>query len=202
MDPNVALGPVDPQIGLLPAASIVKAVERNPVEEIDDHTIILADISFKALDKVTDFATSLLSGGFPEDKAREIVDTSENRTEEFIVENKDGICFFVEVSASGVTSASGECFGRMASFIDITKCKMLETDLQKSFRMHSGKKKVLRGVLPICASCKKIRADRGCWNRLEGYIKEHSEAVFSHGICPDCTKELYADFAMYSANRQ
>ncbi len=49
----------------------------------------------------------------------------------------------------------------------------------------------LSGLLPICSSCKKIRDDKGYWNQIEQYISEHSEALFSHGICPDCVKELY-----------
>jgi hypothetical protein len=55
--------------------------------------------------------------------------------------------------------------------------------------------KVLRGLIPICASCKKIRDDRGYWNQLEQYIGDHSEAAFSHGICPDCVRRLYPDLA-------
>lgn len=50
----------------------------------------------------------------------------------------------------------------------------------------------LQGLIPICASCKKIRDDQGYWNRVETYIEEHSEAEFTHDICPDCSKELYA----------
>ncbi|MBD3166493.1 hypothetical protein GF324_07835 [bacterium] len=53
--------------------------------------------------------------------------------------------------------------------------------------------KTLRGFLPICASCKKIRDDEGYWQQLEHYISRHSEARFSHGICPDCAHELYPD---------
>ena len=53
--------------------------------------------------------------------------------------------------------------------------------------------KILSGLLPICASCKKIRDDKGYWNQIESYIKDHSEAEFSHGICPDCAKKLYPD---------
>lgn len=53
--------------------------------------------------------------------------------------------------------------------------------------------KTLRGLLPICASCKKIRDDAGYWNQLETYIHEHSEAKFSHGLCPDCIRQLYPD---------
>lgn len=49
----------------------------------------------------------------------------------------------------------------------------------------------LKGLLPICAACKKIRDDKGYWNQIEAYISEHSEAQFSHSICPKCAKELY-----------
>lgn len=53
----------------------------------------------------------------------------------------------------------------------------------------------LSGLLPICANCKKIRDDSGYWQKVEVYIHEHSEAKFSHGICPECMKELYPEFA-------
>jgi DNA-binding NtrC family response regulator len=57
---------------------------------------------------------------------------------------------------------------------------------------HSMKEiKTLRGFLPICASCKKIRDDHGYWTRIETYISEHSEAEFSHGLCPECAVRLY-----------
>jgi hypothetical protein len=51
--------------------------------------------------------------------------------------------------------------------------------------------KTLSGLLPICAHCKKIRDDKGYWNQIEAYIREHSEAKFSHGLCPDCFKHMY-----------
>lgn len=53
--------------------------------------------------------------------------------------------------------------------------------------------KTLRGLLPICASCKKIRDDKGYWQQIEVYIQDHSEAELSHGICPECMKKLYPD---------
>ena len=53
--------------------------------------------------------------------------------------------------------------------------------------------KILRGLLPICASCKKIRDDSGSWIVIEGYISDHSEAEFTHGICPDCHQDLYPE---------
>jgi hypothetical protein len=51
--------------------------------------------------------------------------------------------------------------------------------------------KVLSGMLPICCSCKKIRDDNGYWEQVEVYVRDHSEAEFSHGICPECMEKLY-----------
>jgi PAS domain S-box-containing protein len=61
--------------------------------------------------------------------------------------------------------------------------------------------RTLTGLLPICSSCKKIRDDKGYWNNLEQYISEHSEAVFSHGICPECAKRMYPDFYKTEAGK-
>ncbi len=52
--------------------------------------------------------------------------------------------------------------------------------------------KTLRGIVPICSCCKKIRDDQGYWNQVEVYVREHTEAEFSHSLCPECRKELYA----------
>ena len=51
--------------------------------------------------------------------------------------------------------------------------------------------KQLSGLLPICAACKKIRADNGSWKQIEAYISEHSEAEFTHGLCPACAQKAY-----------
>ena len=60
-------------------------------------------------------------------------------------------------------------------------------ELQKALK----EVKVLRGLIPICASCKKVRNDGGFWQQLEEYLGEHSEAEFSHGLCQPCIKKLY-----------
>ncbi len=57
-----------------------------------------------------------------------------------------------------------------------------------------AKVKTLSGLLPICSSCKKIRNDQGYWQQVEDYISHHSEADFTHGICPDCLKTLYPEY--------
>jgi DNA-binding response OmpR family regulator len=54
--------------------------------------------------------------------------------------------------------------------------------------------KTLKGLIPICSHCKSIRDDDGFWNRVESYIEKHSDALFSHGICPDCLRKHYGDF--------
>jgi len=53
--------------------------------------------------------------------------------------------------------------------------------------------KQLRGMLPICSSCKKIRDDRGYWEQIELYVQEHTDAMFSHGICPECANKFYSE---------
>ena len=55
--------------------------------------------------------------------------------------------------------------------------------------------KTLQGILPICSHCKKIRDEEGDWNRIETYIREHSDAEFTHGMCPECIKEFYPEVA-------
>ena len=79
---------------------------------------------------------------------------------------------------------------------NITKRKLAEDALKKERDklMKALKEiKTLSGLLPICAACKKIRDDKGYWNQMEGYIQQHSDAQFSHGMCPDCAKKLYPD---------
>ncbi len=62
--------------------------------------------------------------------------------------------------------------------------------LLSEFQDDLSKINTLSGHLPISANCKKIRDDKGYWNQIEGYIKEHSEVDFSHSICPECAKKL------------
>jgi len=63
----------------------------------------------------------------------------------------------------------------------------------KKLQLALSEVKALSGLLPICTSCKKIRDDKGYWNQIESFIRDRSEAEFSHGICPDCAKKLYPD---------
>ena len=79
-------------------------------------------------------------------------------------------------------------------FYDITERKKREEDMKElisKLQKAIEEIKILRGILPICSNCKKIRDDKGYWNQIESYIRDHSEAVFSHGICPECARKLY-----------
>lgn len=72
------------------------------------------------------------------------------------------------------------------------------TDLYE--RIETLKKKVLSGIIPICANCKKIRKEdggNGKWEQIEGYIQKRTEAEFSHSICPECAKELYPELDLF-----
>lgn len=79
----------------------------------------------------------------------------------------------------------------------IERKRTLEQQIRLIAQLQAALAKVkqLSGLLPMCACCKKIRDDKGYWNQLESYISEHSEADFSHGICPDCVKKYYPEYA-------
>ena len=86
------------------------------------------------------------------------------------------------------------------SFIDISDRKTVEmeregliSELQKAL----DEIKTLKGIVPICSNCKKIRDDKGFWNYLESYIESHSDASFSHSMCPECSDEFYGDKDWY-----
>jgi hypothetical protein len=73
-----------------------------------------------------------------------------------------------------------------------------ETNLalaRKNEELNEALEKVrtLKGLIPICASCKKVRGDQGFWEQVESYVSRYSEASFSHGICPDCAKAIYPE---------
>jgi hypothetical protein len=68
--------------------------------------------------------------------------------------------------------------------------KQKNADLQNAI----NEIETLKGIIPICSNCKKVRDDKGYWNQIESYIRDHSDADFSHGICPDCVTKLYPDY--------
>lgn len=90
----------------------------------------------------------------------------------------------------------------VAVFIEIAALVASTYHLRTRFQSYQAMQKVkqLTGLLPICASCKSIRDDHGYYQQLESYITEHSEAVFSHSICPDCKDDLYPEIITVASN--
>jgi two-component system, response regulator PdtaR len=78
----------------------------------------------------------------------------------------------------------------IARFADLVELRRLNAELRRSLENE----KILTGLLPICAHCKSIRNDKGYWEAVEGYITEHTEAHFSHSVCPSCMSKLYPEF--------
>ncbi len=101
-----------------------------------------------------------------------------------------------ELSAARLTDRNGRATGWLVILHDVTAAKLSQRDLSVAQAALAGRVreledalaqiKTLRGLLPICSYCKRIRTDGDYWQQLEGYISEHSDARFSHGICPEC----------------
>jgi PAS domain S-box-containing protein len=108
---------------------------------------------------------------------------------------KNGVIFPVEITLSGwVLDNKGYFCAIIRDTTERLKAEIEKERLINDLKNSLAQIKTLRGLLPICANCKKIRDDAGYWNKLESYIKNHSEANFTHSICPECAKELYPDF--------
>ena len=133
-----------------------------------------------------------------EDKMLELTSYAKYKADSFMqlaersqerVENISVLLVLVGVFLSGVIA-----FFTVRHVLKVEKALLHErNELQKAL----SEVKTLRGFLPICSSCKKIRDDTGYWNRLEAYIHDHTEAQLSHGICPDCAEKLYPDLKIY-----
>ena len=93
----------------------------------------------------------------------------------------------------GITALLAMAFAAVVSERRQVEAKREELlgDLQEAL----ARIKILRGLLPICGGCKKIRNDQGCWDHVETYIRMHSEAAFTHTVCPDCLDRLYPRYA-------
>jgi len=87
----------------------------------------------------------------------------------------------------------GELLARVATHVSLRRALERERQLRQTLEESLAQVKTLSGLLPICARCKKIRDDNGYWNQIENFITAHSDADFTHGICPDCSHALYPE---------
>lgn len=109
---------------------------------------------------------------------------------------KDGTDLWTIASMAPIFSEEGRFEGVLGMFLDITDRKRMEGERDKligELRQAMASVKTLKGLLPICASCNQIRDEKGYWFPIEVYVRMHSEATFTHGICPECAGRLYPD---------
>ena len=102
----------------------------------------------------------------------------------------EGVTYYFDLIVEPLRDAGGTLLGLICSATDITSSKNLIAKLQEALDQIN----VLSGLLSICANCKRIRDEHQTWQPLESYIQAHSEAKFSHGVCPDCLRKLYPDY--------
>jgi PAS domain S-box-containing protein len=101
----------------------------------------------------------------------------------------DGTTLDIEVNSALIRDGEGRPSKLVVIARDITARKQTEAELQKAHEQI----RTLRGLLPICMHCKKIRDDRGHWSPVEVYVRERTDAEFSHGICPQCLAARYPE---------
>ena len=115
---------------------------------------------------------------------------------EFPKYTASGRLIWVRSIGEAVRDSEGRIIRLQGAFQDITKRRKVEAErekLIKELQAALAEVKTLRGILPICMYCKKIRDDEGAWTQLELYIKQHTGADFSHGMCEPCTKKMYPE---------
>ncbi|MBN2410597.1 PAS domain S-box protein [candidate division KSB1 bacterium] len=103
---------------------------------------------------------------------------------------------YYDIHTETIYSRKNKKIGQIFIIRDISKRKQFELEREKLIEELQDaltQVKTLSGLLPICASCKKIRDDKGYWHHVEAYVMKHSDAQFSHSICPDCRQKLYPD---------
>lgn len=119
------------------------------------------------------------------------------RDVECVLLSGQGQAHHLLVNASPLMNTLGERWGGIAVFADITERKQAteaQAKLLAELQQTMKEIKTLRGLVPICAHCKNIRDDTGFWQQVEDYVRQHTEAEFSHAICPDCLEKHYGDF--------
>jgi PAS domain S-box-containing protein len=121
-------------------------------------------------------------------------------TENCLVETRmmqDNTPCYYDMKLTLLRDSRGRIKGRLILIRDITRRKTAEAEKERLYtelKASMEQTRKLQGLLPICAHCKNIRDDEGYWHQVDDYVTRHSDATFSHGICPDCMKTLYPDY--------
>ncbi|HMQ56152.1 MAG TPA: PAS domain S-box protein, partial [Anaerolineae bacterium] len=118
-----------------------------------------------------------------------------NRLSEVGIQRPDGSQRVIQTIAFSIESGQDFLLGSISR--DVTEQKQAEAERERlivELQESLAQVKQLSGLLPICASCKKIRDDAGYWQDVAVYIRDHSEVEFSHGFCPECMEKLYPEY--------
>jgi PAS domain S-box-containing protein len=153
-------------------------------------------LGFDEEDVIRRSITDFMSGKAVQDLFGERDGENGLRHLEEILMAKDGDRIPAGVAISTLKEKDGSLAGYVFIVRDMTEQKKAEAEreeLIEELQEALANVKTLKGLVPICSGCKKIRNDKGYWQQVEGYIKEHTEADFSHGICDDCAKKLYPE---------
>ncbi|MBF0328782.1 MAG: PAS domain S-box protein [Nitrospirae bacterium] len=128
---------------------------------------------------------------------RKVLESSKRVSDEIKLRRSTGVFFYALIESLAIEDPeNGKSVIRFV-ISDISELKNAQEEREKligELKTALDKVKLLSGFIPICCTCKKIRDDKGYWNQLETYIHDHSEAEFSHGICPECAKKLYPGY--------
>ncbi|MCP4337776.1 MAG: PAS domain S-box protein [Desulfobulbaceae bacterium] len=160
-------------------------------------------------DELTDHYDTFFSRVHPDDKSRvqAAINDHLEKNVPYDIEHRlrTKSCDYRWFSDRGMAERDeqGKAVLMSGSITDITERKQAEKErekLIKDLQKALEEIKTLRGIIPICASCKKIRDDQGYWNQIEAYITKHSKAEFSHSICQECAKKLYPDLVDENGN--
>ncbi len=113
-----------------------------------------------------------------------------------IVRASDRAVRFIHAAEMAVAGPGGQAIRVVGINFDITDRKQTEAEREKlisELRAALAEVKTLSGMIPICGWCKKVRSDQGYWQSVEQYVGTHSDATFSHGMCPECAEKFKAD---------
>jgi PAS domain S-box-containing protein len=124
------------------------------------------------------------------------LDDSRPNCLEYRIVRPDGSVRWVQDRSFPVRNEAGEVYRLAGIVTDITERKRVEAEREKlihELRELLDTIKTLSGIIPICASCKKIRDEAGLWQPVEVYVRNHTDAEFSHSLCSDCARALYPD---------
>jgi DNA-binding NtrC family response regulator len=184
----------------------------------EQYTVIVARNLSEAKSEIENHTPNLalVDNGLPDGQGVNLVPLGKDRFPVVILTSHGGEELAVRALKSGALDyvvKSPEAFDSMPHTVERTLREWRLIQERRRAEEEKGKLilelqealanvKKLSGLIPICSSCKKIRDDKGYWNKLEKYLLEHSDATLSHGICPDCAKNLYPEYFDKKKNNQ